>query len=96
MFLRDVLTKQFGWVTKPFSASAQTAGNNAKVSNCQQTAHAARIETETLMMRVTSFLLTLAFILGGPSMADPSDSNLPGVGTFSWNGSAASAVIAAN
>ena len=48
------------------------------------------------MMRMTSFLLALAFILCGPSMAGSSDSSLPGVGTFSWNGSAAATVIAAN
>ena len=54
------------------------------------------VQTETLMMRMTSFLLALAFILGGPSMADPPDSNLPGVGTFSWNGSTAPAAVAAN
>ena len=48
------------------------------------------------MMRMTSFILALAFILCGPSMAGSSDSNLPGVGAFSWNGSAAPAVIAAN
>lgn len=45
-------------------------------------------------MRATSFILTLAFILCGPSMAGPSDSGLPGVGTFSWT--AVSAVLAAN
>jgi hypothetical protein len=48
------------------------------------------------MMRMTSFLLALAFILCGPSMAGYSDSGLPGVGTFSWNGSATAAVVAAN
>ena len=47
-------------------------------------------------MRATSFILTLAFILCGPSMAGPSDSSLPGVGTFSWNGSGTAAIIAAN
>jgi hypothetical protein len=49
------------------------------------------------MMRATSFILALAFILCGPSMADPSDSGLPGVGTFSWTAvSAAPAVVVAN
>jgi hypothetical protein len=48
-------------------------------------------------MRTTSFILALAFILCGPSMAGPSDSSLPGVGTFSWTAvSAAPAVLAAN
>jgi hypothetical protein len=48
------------------------------------------------MMRTTSFILGLALILCGPSMAGSADSGLPGVGTFSWNSAAASAVIAAN
>lgn len=38
------------------------------------------------MVRTTSFVLALAFILCGPSIAGTSDSSLPGVGTFSWNG----------
>jgi hypothetical protein len=47
------------------------------------------------MMRMTSFVLALAFILCGPSMAGSSDTSLPGAGAFSWNG-AAPAVVAAN
>ena len=46
------------------------------------------------MMRMTSFVLALAFILSGPSIAGSSDTSLPGVGTFSWNG--APPVLAAN
>ena len=43
-------------------------------------------------MRTTSFILAFAFILAGPSMAGPSmagssDQQLPGVGTFAYNGS---------
>ena len=38
-------------------------------------------------MRTTSFILAFAFILAGPSMAGSSDQNLPGVGTFAYNGS---------
>ena len=38
-------------------------------------------------MRTTSFILAFAFILAGPSMAGSSDRNLPGVGTFSYQGS---------
>ena len=38
-------------------------------------------------MRTTSFILAFAFILAGPSMADSSDQNLPGVGTFAYQGS---------
>ena len=49
------------------------------------------------MMRMTSFLLALAFILCGSPIAGPADTGLPGVGTFSWTAvSAAPAVLAAN
>jgi len=49
------------------------------------------------MMRMTSFILALAFILCGPSMAGPSDSSLPGVGTFAFTAvSGGPAVLAAN
>ena len=38
-------------------------------------------------MRTISFILAFAFILAGPSMAGSSDQDLPGIGTFSYNGS---------
>ncbi len=38
-------------------------------------------------MRTTSLILAFAFILAGPSMAGSSDKELPGVGTFAYNGS---------
>jgi hypothetical protein len=38
-------------------------------------------------MRTISFILAFAFILAGPSMAGSSDQGLPGIGTFSYNGS---------
>ena len=51
-------------------------------------------------MRTLSFILAFAFILAGPSMAGSSDGSLPGVGSFSYNGSpvvsSAPVVVAAN
>ena len=38
-------------------------------------------------MRTTSFILAVAFVLAGSSMAGTADSGLPGIGTFSYNGS---------
>jgi hypothetical protein len=38
-------------------------------------------------MRTLSFLLAVAFVLAGPSMAGWSDGGLPGIGTFAYNGS---------
>jgi hypothetical protein len=51
-------------------------------------------------MRTISFILGFAFILAGPSIAGSADGSLPGVGTFSYNNSAAfivaPTVLAAN
>lgn len=38
-------------------------------------------------MRTMSFILAVAFILAGPSMAGSVESSLPGIGTFTYNGS---------
>ena len=38
-------------------------------------------------MRTLSFILALAFVVGGTSMAGSVEGNLPGVGTFTYNGS---------
>ncbi len=38
-------------------------------------------------MRSVSFLVALAFVLVGPSMAGSAQGNLPGIGTFTYNGS---------
>jgi hypothetical protein len=41
-------------------------------------------------MRTFSFILTFAFFLAGPSLAGSSEANLPGIGTFAYNGPAMS------
>ncbi len=67
-----------------------------------ETAGTAGTETGDSQMRTISFILAFAFILAGPSMAGSSDNSLPGVGTFSYNGSPVttqappSIVVAAN
>ncbi len=38
-------------------------------------------------MRTLSLILAFAFVLAGPSIAGSSDTALPGVGTFAYNGS---------
>ena len=43
-------------------------------------------------MRTFSFILAFAFILAGPSMAGSVDNSLPGIGTFSYNGTLQSPV----
>ena len=51
------------------------------------TAGTAGTETGDSQMRTISFILAFAFILAGPSMAGSSENGLPGIGTFSYNGS---------
>jgi hypothetical protein len=73
---------------KPFSAfgadvrkrrmvikSTTTTAGNAGGDNRRQS-----------YMRTLSFVLAFAFLLAGPTMAGLSDSSLPGVGTFTYNG----------
>jgi hypothetical protein len=38
-------------------------------------------------MRTLSFIVALAFVVIGPSMAGTMDSGLPGAGTFAYSGS---------
>jgi hypothetical protein len=38
-------------------------------------------------MRTMSFVLAFAFIMAGSSMAGSAENDLPGIGTFSYNGS---------
>jgi len=38
-------------------------------------------------MQTLSFILAFAFILAGSTIAGSSDSSLPGIGTFAYNGS---------
>ncbi len=67
-----------------------------------ETAATAGTETGDSQMRTISFILAFAFVLAGPSMAGSSDNSLPGIGTFSYNGSPVtiqapqSIVVAAN
>ena len=44
-------------------------------------------------MRTTSFILAFAFVLAGPSMAGSSDQAVPGIGTFTYNGSPVAAAV---
>ena len=38
-------------------------------------------------MQTLSFILAFAFILAGPTLAGSADGDLPGIGTFAYNGS---------
>ena len=38
-------------------------------------------------MRTMSFILAFAFVMAGTSLAGSAETGLPGIGTFSYNGS---------
>jgi hypothetical protein len=49
-------------------------------------AKTAKAKTGDSQMKTLSFILAFAFLLAGPSLAGSTD-NLPGIGTFAYNGS---------
>jgi hypothetical protein len=51
-----------------------------------RTADSAGNQTGDNQMKTLSFVLAFAFLLAGPSLAGSSETSLPGVGTFSYNG----------
>jgi hypothetical protein len=67
------------WRRRPETTHGYQAGN--------KTADSAAPTIWRRQMRTLSFLLALAFVVAGPSMAGSSDSKLPGVGTFAYSGS---------
>ena len=44
-------------------------------------------KTGDRQMKSLSFILAVAFVLAGPTLAGSSDADLPGIGTFSYDGS---------
>jgi hypothetical protein len=51
------------------------------------TADSAGIDNRRQSMRTLSFVLAVAFVVAGPSMAGSLDSSLPAIGTFAYSGS---------
>ena len=70
------------------------------ISLTAKTAGSAGIQNGDSQMRTLSFILALAFVVAGSSLAGSSEAGLPGVGTFAYNGSpiaasAAQAIVVA-
>src|ERR1700733_8325846 len=87
MFRRTGATKQFPARRNHFSLLAQNSGNGTWLSSTQQRRTALEPNTGDRHMRTLSFIFAFAFVLVGPSVAGLQDSSLPGIGTFSYNGS---------
>jgi hypothetical protein len=74
--------------TKPFfPVPAELRKQGRVIQPTTRTAVNAGIQTGDRQMRTLSFILAFAFVLAGPSIAGSLDSSLPGIGTFTYNGS---------
>jgi len=80
-------TKQFPGRRNHFSLFAQNSGNARWLSNHQQNGGGADRTSGDSHMRTISFILAFAFVMAGSSMAGSQETGLPGIGTFSYNGS---------
>jgi hypothetical protein len=86
MFRRSLCDETIPQGTKPFSAFG--ADIRKRPLFIKTAKHAAdNGQTRRQLMRTVSFILAFAFIFAGPSMAGSVDHGLPGIGTFSYNGS---------
>ena len=70
------------------------------ISFTAKTAGSAGIQNGDSEMRTLSFILALAFVVAGSSLAGSSEAGLPGIGTFAYDGSpiaasAAQAIVVA-
>jgi hypothetical protein len=81
-------TKQISRRRNHFGLLAQNSGNPSWLSSDQQIRRQApQGQTGDSQMRTISFILAFAFVLAGSSMAGSTENDLPGIGTFSYNGS---------
>jgi hypothetical protein len=87
LFRRDRATKQILRGMKPFPALAQTSGNSPWLTTVNERRTAPASKTGDSQMRTLSFILAVAFVLAGASIAGSSDASLPGIGTFTYSGS---------
>jgi hypothetical protein len=88
MFRRIEPVKQFCRATKPFSVfGADVRKQPTAIRYLTRRRALPAMDTGDSQMRTTSFILALAFIMAGPSIAGSSDQDLPVAGTFAYNGS---------
>jgi hypothetical protein len=81
-------TKQIARRRNHFGLLAQNSGNGTWLSSLQQTRRQApQGKTGERQMPTISLLLAFVFVLAGSTMAGAPDGSLPGIGTFSYNGS---------
>jgi hypothetical protein len=88
LFRGSPAKKQFSLATKPFPAfRADIRKQRLAINPATKRRDSAAIDTGDTWMRTLGLILTFAFVLAGPSIAGSSDTALPGIGTFAYNGS---------
>jgi hypothetical protein len=87
LFRRPGATKQISPATKPFFAFRADIRKQPLAIRLPTKRRGPPAPSGDSQMRTISFILALGFVLAGPSIAGTSDNSLPGIGTFSYNGS---------
>jgi hypothetical protein len=79
--------KQFSPATKPFPAfRADIRKHRLVINPTKRRRDSAGERHGDSQMRTLSFIVAFGFVLAGSSMAGSSDTGLPGIGTFAYNG----------
>jgi hypothetical protein len=86
MFRRVVAHETILAAKKPFCAGDANFRKPRMVIKSPRAGQTAPLSGDR-QMRTLSFIVAFAFFLVGPSMAGSSENGLPGIGTFSYNGS---------
>jgi hypothetical protein len=94
-FIAPSPAKHISDPTKPFPAAKQPAGNVAWLSNCPTNGASAPTLSGDHPMRTISFILAFTLVLAGPTMSGPTDSTVPGAGTFTYDAAPALATVVA-
>jgi hypothetical protein len=88
LFRRDTGDETIHGATKPFFAFGAELRKRPMVINAAtNTAPSATGTNRRNQMRTMSIILAFAFVMAGTSMAGSAETGLPGIGTFSYNGS---------
>jgi hypothetical protein len=83
--------KHFRVMTKPFSRGGAELRKHRPGITLATERRAAAVGTGDRLMRPLSLILAAALVVAGSSMAGSSESGLPGVGTFTYVGTAPAA-----
>jgi hypothetical protein len=94
-FVGPTATKQFSCATKPFFACrAELSKQPLVIKPITTRRNLPAVLPGDGQMRTLGFMLACAFVLAGSTTADSTQGALPGVGSFTYNGSPVAAPLA--